>query len=805
MKNNQFALLPVDSSQVISELKQINFITEDVLAAKTVPNIYQQLVEKAFPETADQSTLNIKLGTLLATPELDLFTWVTTTPVITGDVFYRVALQLLEFLPEVDFEIENPIAAMDKMRLPTIRTNTFDRETLFEAWYLLLNTHTKNGKTFLDRLATRGYFAPFIYETDTPRPLFFNGKAQPVFDTNALIREVVYIETDVDTDNDGQRDLVKAEIIRPVESNSINVPTLYTASPYNQGINGEHGEKLTHDVNVPLKRKTPTKVAYSDIEHHSDLKPTVPARQITAETEWATEHFAREQSYTLNDYFLARGYAVVYSSGIGSMDSDGLQTTGDEYEVAGAKAVVEWLHGDRVAFTNKVDNIAIKAWWSNRKVAMTGRSYLGTLATAVATTGVAGLETIVSEAAISSWYDYYRSNGLVIAPGGYPGEDADVLAEETFSRRKQAGDFKRISTKYQAYLDQMGIDQDRETGSYNEFWDARNYLKDVANIKADVIMVHGLNDWNVKPEQVNNLWRALKKTNVTKKIILHQGEHIYINSMRSIDFTDMLNLWFAYKLYSVDNHANDLWPSVIFQDNVVPETWRPAIDWDAKDNKKPLHLVRGILANEPGTGKVSFMDQIGENAFKEYTTDIAKWENDIKAVKSPLSTNRALFQTPIFDHDKIIDGRVTVKLRIKSSVNFGMISCQLVDYGMAKRFNITPSQLGVKLDAGFHWREDSLNEFKLATKETPFKMISKGHINLQNRTNAWQSDDLRSDQYVDVEFTLQPTHYHLPAGHQLGLVVYGTDFGMTVRGNQDITYTIDEAGSSIEISLDKLI
>jgi X-Pro dipeptidyl-peptidase C-terminal non-catalytic domain. len=28
------------------------------------------------------------------------------------------------------------------------------------------------------------------------------------------------------------------------------------------------------------------------------------------------------------------------------------------------------------------------------------------------------------------------------------------------------------------------------------------------------------------------------------------------------------------------------------------------------------------------------------------------------------------------------------------------------------------------------------------------------------------------------------------AGHQLGLVIYATDFGMTVRGNQDLQYSI---------------
>ena len=47
---------------------------------------------------------------------------------------------------------------------------------------------------------------------------------------------------------------------------------------------------------------------------------------------------------------------------------------------------------------------------------MTGVSYNGTLPNAVATTGVEGLKTIIPIAAISSWYDYYRANGAVVAP-----------------------------------------------------------------------------------------------------------------------------------------------------------------------------------------------------------------------------------------------------------------------------------------------------------------------------------------------------------------------------------------------------
>ena len=58
---------------------------------------------------------------------------------------------------------------------------------------------------------------------------------------------------------------------------------------------------------------------------------------------------------------------------------------------------------------------------------MIGTSYEGTLPLAAATTGVEGLEVVVPVSPNTSYYHYYRSNGLVRSPGGYLGEDVDVL------------------------------------------------------------------------------------------------------------------------------------------------------------------------------------------------------------------------------------------------------------------------------------------------------------------------------------------------------------------------------------------
>lgn len=798
MKNNQFAIVPTDSEAAIAELRTIHFITPEMAALKTVPEIYQALLAKSFPEVHTASSRQHRFANLMATATLDLNEWLAQATVVSNQVFYNIGLQLLGFLPGQDFDLHDPLLAMRTIHLPLVGDSAFDRESLYYAWYLLLNTRGHRGQTLIENLTARGYFVPFYQLPNEQKPLFFNGKAQAVFDTNALIRDVVYVEAPLDTDQDGKRDLLKVEILRPAETaTGLKVPVLYTASPYNQGINDHAGDAQMHNVDVPLTPKAPDNNTLADVAAKPDKTPIPAARPINQTTREAEETFSREQSYTLNDYFLARGFAVVYAAGIGSVDSDGLATTGDAAETASTIAVIEWLAGNRPAFTNRDADTAIEAWWCNGSIAMTGRSYLGTLATAAATTGVSGLKTIISEAAISSWYDYYRDNGLVVAPDTFQGEDTDVLAAEVFSRSLRAGDAHRIQAKFDAKLAELTHDQDRTTGNYNQFWDARNYLKNVDKIKADIVMVHGLNDWNVKPRNVANLWDKLQDVPVTKKLILHQGQHIYINNLQSLDYTDMMNLWLSHELYGVANHAKTLLPNVLVQDNTAAQTWHGFDNW-WQDAKRALDFKvqykELVPADHPVDHRAAhFSDQLPDKLFKYYQQHLDAWQTELlnEHKDSPLYDHRLLFKSWQAPEAQLLVGQPHIKGSVAVNQNFGMLSFMLVDFGMAQRLTVSPQMIASKaLDLGYHWREDDLKDFKLA-KPTPFKMITKGHLNLQNRHHPWHAEAIQPNQFYDFELDLQPVFHHLLQGHQLGLVIYATDMKMTVRGNQDLQYSLN--------------
>lgn len=796
MYNNQFARLKLSLPAKIAELKKIAFLDDQLLALQDPTELWRQLLSKAFPQAKSSTAKQAKLASLAATADKDLLTYLKTEQPVTVTSFYNVALQLLGFLPVTDFELDQPLKMMRQTNLSYNEVLQTPQDVI-AAWYDLLTTSTKLGQTWLDKLAGDGYFANWQNVT---QPLFFNGKAQPIFATSKLLYETVYVETDLDTDEDGQADLVKVDLIRPVETQTgLKVPVLFTASPYNQGTNDQAADKLMHKMNVPLTHKKPGS---------EDLTPpTVPTatpkkRPVNGVTPTAQETFSDEFGYSLNDYFLARGFAVVYSAGIGTKDSDGLRTCGTAAETQAAKAVIEWLHGDRVAFVSRSSQQAIKAWWSNGQVAMTGKSYLGTLATAVATTGVKGLKTVIAEAAISSWYDYYRDGGLVVAPGGFPGEDADVLALECQSRQQVYGDFLRVKKIAAQKLTAITAGQDRSSGNYNAFWDQRNYLKDFSKIKADVILVHGLNDWNVKPRNAYQSWEKLQKLPISQKLILHQGQHIYINQLRSLDFTDLMNLWLSYELYGIANQAPQLIPQVLVQDNTQIEKWQAYDNWKTAKTVK-FYLKPAQLTTDQSTQHiVSFNDQLPAEKFTYYQQQPAAWEHDLLESKatSPLQKHKLIFTSQPLPQDVLLRGVPHVKLQVAVNSDHGLLSLMLVDYGQAKRLRSAPSVLSMdQLQLGYHWQTASPVDFRLEKNPSPWKMITKGHLNLQNRQHPWQVNELKANIFYSLQIDLQPMFYHLPAGRQLGLIVYATDFGMTVRGNQDLTYSLQLADCQLEL------
>lgn len=551
-----------------------------------------------------------------------------------------------------------------------------------------------------------------------------NGMTKPIYSTDDAIIENLFVETDTDSDGDGKLDRVEIQVMRPNTEPGIKVPVIYEMSPYRAG-----GNPLDfHDVDV-------------------DLVPVDGGKPLAANLG------------SLGNYYVPRGYAVILGYSIGSGGADGCPTIGDIHEILGTKAVIDWLNGRAKAFTAEGEEIS--ADWSTGNVGMTGASYNGTLPNGVATTGVDGLKTIIPVAAISSWYDYYRSNGAVVAPGGYQGEDADVLAKYVLTRKNPE--------VCESVINEITKLQDRVTGDYNEFWDQRNYLNDADKVKASVLIVHGLNDWNVKTKQFSQWWEALKENDVPRKMWLHQGGH---SGVSSNNWKQTENRWFDYWLYGIENGIMDE-PKVDVQRE--DRTWHQQTDWPAPEAvpakiylKAGNDVGGGILSGDPFGDSSRKSESLIDDPLKRATVHVA--EPELKA------ENRLAYLSPKLTEPVHMIG--TPEVKIKASINrpVANLTALLVDYGGARP-----------------------------------EIVTRGWMDPQNLESADRSVPLTPHQEYTFKWEMQPDDYVFNQGHQIGIVLFASDYEYTIRppagtkitiipGESEITLPIVGGAQKIDIS-----
>ncbi|MEE6259369.1 Xaa-Pro dipeptidyl-peptidase [Plantactinospora sonchi] len=557
----------------------------------------------------------------------------------------------------------------------------------------------------------------------TPGIVVSDGMTQPVFSLADAIEERVYVQTSLDTDHDGSPDRIAIDISRPRETatTGFKVPVIFEHSPY---------RKDTWD-DVPYPSVLVDELPQNGVTDRSGQR----GADVTAQRALAKANLPG----SLDDYYVPRGYAVVLGQSIGTGDSDGCPTSGDQAETLGTKAVVDWLNGRARGYD--ASGVPVRADWTTGAVGMTGVSYNGTLPNQVATTGVRGLKTIVPVAAISSWYDYYRANGLVVAPGTYQGEDADILAQFTAGQVRAEG---RCADE----IAEITEEQDRVTGDYSRFWADRDYL-DARNVQASVFVVHGLNDWNVKTEHFAGWWDELAKRHVPRKIWLHQGGHggpgntasVTLPDGRTWTYKQTENRWFDYWLWNVRNGIMDEPTAVLQRENRAYTTYR---NWPDPGAREVAVKLAATDATQPGTlttGRQS--SRRVEQSFVDEGRTVHP--DDLVAAPDTASANRLAYLSPALAADVRFSGRPEMRLRMaidnKPDAN---LTVYLVDYGPA------------------------------GSTAAPF-VVTRGWMDPQNRKGPSRTEPVRQGKLYDYRWTLEPKDYVFPAGHRIGVVVFSSD------------------------------
>ncbi|MFC5749716.1 Xaa-Pro dipeptidyl-peptidase [Actinomadura rugatobispora] len=572
-----------------------------------------------------------------------------------------------------------------------------------------------------------------------PRIKVENGQTQPVFSRAEAVTQTVSIETTVDSDRDGVRDRVQLRVMRPKETDrGLKVPTILEPSPYWAG---------THDI--PLYPV--------DVDGAQTRKSAAPKRNLA-------EIFPGYY----DNYFLPRGYAVANLDSIGTGGSTGCPTSGDRAEQAGTKAAVDWLNGRARGWAP--DGTPVTAGWSTGNVGMIGQSYNGTLPNMAAASGVEGLKAIVPIAAISSWYDYYRANGGVVAPGGFQGEDLDILAKVVLTRKDPE--------VCRTVIDELTATQDRETGDYSRVWAERDYVGDARKVRAAVMVVHGLNDWNVKVKNSVQWWNALKQSGVPRKLWLHQADHATPFRWRLEEWLRQTHHWFDRWLYDIDNGVTRE-PRVDIER--APGQWETARDWPVPGTRSvPLSLNAGAGAAQPGSLSPLPRPGAAQSLVDAGRTRTAE---QLLVNQDQADPNRLAYLTPPLKAPVRINGIPKADVRASLDGRSPYLTALLVDYGTDTRPTGARYDTGERVCYGQGVPGDDGCTTRLGhrTETAPFKIITRGWLDARNRHSPARTEPIRAGQTYDFRWDFEPTDYVVKPGHRLGVIVLSTDHDYTLR------------------------
>lgn len=681
-------------------------------------------------------------------------------------------------------------------------------------------------------------------------PVFENGLAQPVFPftdgktgekydpaTSDIVRYCVYVESDYDMDGDGKRDLVKVfvQVPRSAVEGNYKAATLFEARPYCAGVQ-EDG----YDHMKEVAEKEYRKFYLADLDHKA--APRVPSGSASAmdlalkadPSDWyykdkgSTNSMVYENIDSFN-YYLVRGFAVIVSAGFGALGSDGFNYVGSEYERDAFKSVVEWIHDDRVAYADREGTITTKADWANGNVAMTGRSYAGTMPFAVATTGVEGLKTIVPVAGIADWYSQQNMQG---AQRYWPKEMLNsFLAYYCSSRYNDSTLSEKQLDDIAAFHHELSLQQLKCGFDYDEkFWGSGNYRLNADKIKCPALIVQGLNDENVSTKQFEMMLKSFQKAGQTVKAILHQGPHITPTMPNKgygilIDgkfYDDIVNEWISHYLYGVKNQAEDM-PAVLVQTNHDQRKWETSASWDTGHSMKLTSGSTGTAVIDTdweaaGISAKNFDDVMGTtstNMGQRYVTRPFEKAVTIQGtvclhLKAALKDGDA--EADFHPENRNDVDTLTMKLgasRISGrmdDVEIAVLLCDVCDTEFDSIQTTDPERNIIPVttvkEGGIINGGDlpAFDEAEFTTVHKKYRVITRAFADLCNPEAGYEPEtaansiELKKGEYHNYHIYLNATRYTVEPGHSLAIVIATED---PVNCMIHKTYSVEIDNSSI--------
>lgn len=540
------------------------------------------------------------------------------------------------------------------------------------------------GAKFVLLVANAGVSVAFtftIHRDITPEK---PGRSVPLYDE-------VAIETARVPMRDGAT--IYVEVMRPKTPVGVRVPVILTFSPYNTGI--------------------------------SYLPPDVP-----------TGGLVNSDPYALDEFFVPRGYARAYADLRGTRESGGCWDYGGILERRDASDIVDWL-GTRP--------------WSNGKVGMIGISYEGTTANAALAERSRHLATIVPIASIDRWYDYAYMNGVrwflnsenslqqgFDTPAYFdwgdltlvPPLDARSNAWSNVMAERYTECFQKLEHTERGYDLQP---------DYDQFWRDRDYRALAAGVRVPALIVHGLDDYNVKSTGSTEMYRLLSGP---KRMLLGQWTHSYAFATRSLMWSYLLWRWFDQWLLGIDTGVM-MEPPVITQDSA--STWHNEESWRPPRTAARVMWLTGARHLSPspaGPGSAAWSD-VDPTASED-------------RMMNGTSTGSLLFVGDPVEKATRIAGSPRVELRLSTDAPSTHLSVFLAE-----------------LDSNGSWQR-----------------ISRGLMNPRYRRGLERGEDLVPGEEYTVAFDLLPTDHVVARGHRIALALSSSNAFWAVPDERRATNTL---------------
>jgi len=368
---------------------------------------------------------------------------------------------------------------------------------------------------------------------------------------------------------------------------------------------------------------------------------------------------------------------------------------------------------------------------------------------------VDGLEAIIPIAPGTSYWHYYRSHGLIRHPGGWMGEDLDVLYDFIHS-----GDEAKRPYGNEVIRDgEIAEGMDRIWGDYNDFWAGRDYLNDMEPFKAALLMSHGFNDWNVMPEHSLRIYEAAKAKGVPCQIYYHQSGHGGPPPMQ------MMNRWFTRYLHGVENGVEEDARAWIVRED---DDRKSPTEYKDYPNPKASPVTLYLTGGAPQQGVLGTEAVTAQGT--ETLVDNFSFSGEALS-KAEFTEHRLIFLTPELTRSVHISGTASISIKLACSKTAANLSVWLVSLPWTKG------------------RKPKITD----------NLITRGWADPQNHSSMTESEPLVPGQFYEMTFTLQPDDQIIPKGQQIGLLIFSSDRDFTLMPDPGTQLTIDLDATTLSL------